>query len=66
MRQVRAKPIYGLLVGAVVAMIVMPIARAGASEGPQATAGASGKNQVQTLKRQVKTLKRQVKTRTIP
>jgi hypothetical protein len=48
MHGTRAKPIYALLAGAVLGLIVMPIAFAGASNGPTATASASVKKQVRS------------------
>jgi hypothetical protein len=56
----RRNPIYILLAGAVLGMIVMPIAFAGAAGNPQATTSASVKKQVKKLKQQVNLLRQQV------
>ena len=56
----RSKPICALLVWAVLAMVVTPVALAGAAVNPQATAKASVKKQVKKLKQQVKQLQQQV------
>jgi hypothetical protein len=60
MRRVRPKLIYALLAAAVLGVIVMPVAFAGAASGPQATASASVKKQVKKLKQQVNQLRQEV------
>jgi hypothetical protein len=56
MQGTRAKPIYVLLAGAVLGLIVMPIAFAGAASGPSATASKSVKKQVRKLRKRVAAL----------
>lgn len=60
MERVRTKSIYALLAGAVLGVIVMPIAFAGAAGDPQATASASVKKQLKKLKQQINQLQQQV------
>jgi hypothetical protein len=59
-RRGRANPIYVLLAGAVLALVVIPIAFAGAASDPEATASASVKKQVKKLKQQVNQLQQQL------
>ena len=61
MERVGSKLIYALLAGAVLAMVVTPVAFAGGAGSPQATASASVKKQVKKLKQQVKRLRQEVK-----
>jgi hypothetical protein len=61
MEPVRSRPVYALLAGVVLAMVVTPVGFAGAAGNPQATASASVKKQVKQLKKQVKRLRREVK-----
>jgi hypothetical protein len=58
----RTRPIYAVLAAALLGLIVLPIAFAGASEGPETKAAPSAnvKNQVKKLKRQIRGLQRQI------
>jgi hypothetical protein len=60
MRRPRAKPSYALLAGAVLGVIVMPIAFAGAASDPEASTSASVKKQLKKLKQQVNQLQEQL------
>ena len=60
MERVRTKPIYALISAAVMGLLVMPIAFAGAADGPKTAVSASVNKQVKKLKRQVSQLQRQV------
>jgi hypothetical protein len=66
MRATRPKPIYVLLAGAVLALIVMPIAFAGAADGPTATSSASVKKKVKKLKKRVAALERRQSPDSLP
>jgi hypothetical protein len=52
----RLRPIHGLLAAAITALVVMPVAFAGAAGGPVATKSASLAKQVKSLKRRVAAL----------
>ena len=60
MQRVPSKPIYALLAGAVLAMVVTPVAFAGGAGNPEATASASVKKQIKKLKKQVRQLRQEV------
>jgi hypothetical protein len=53
-------PVYALLAGAILALLVMPLAIAGAADGPQASTSASAKQQIKKLKNRVTLLEGQV------
>jgi hypothetical protein len=61
----RLRPVHGLLAAAISALVVMPVAFAGASDGPVATKSASLVKQLKSLKRRVAALEsRQTATST--
>ena len=59
-RTARRNPVYALLAGAILALLVMPLAFAGAADGPQASTSASTKQQLGKLKNRIALLEGKV------
>ncbi|MGH2987104.1 MAG: hypothetical protein ACRDLO_10520 [Solirubrobacterales bacterium] len=59
-RAVRIRPMYALLAGAVLGLIALPIAFAGAAKDPEAAARATVKKQVKKLKKRIGQLEQRV------
>ncbi len=59
-RTTRRNPLYALLAGAILALLVMPLAFAGAADGPQASTSASTKQQIKKLKSRITLLEGKV------